>query len=127
VVGEIIATLSLGVDGVALEETVSAVVLKFPAASVAVTVIWLDPLSSVTPAALQELVPAATPWAPRSVAQVTCVTPTLSEALPLTVMLVLVVLKVDDEVGEVMLIVGAVVSGVCGRVTVSTALAELPA
>jgi hypothetical protein len=42
-------------------------------------------------------------------------------------MLVLVVLKVDDEVGEVMLIVGAVVSGVCGRVTVSTALAELPA
>ena len=53
-----------------------------PAASRAVTVITLTPDCKVIPVTVQFAVPAAVPPPQRSHAQVTCVTPTLSEALP---------------------------------------------
>jgi hypothetical protein len=53
-----------------------------PAASRAVTVTLFVPLSSTIPEAVQFVVPLAVPAAPRSVTQLTCVTPTLSDAVP---------------------------------------------
>ena len=52
------------------------------AASRAVTVRTFDPLCSVTPEADQLVVPLAVPLPPRLLDQVTCVTPTLSDAVP---------------------------------------------
>jgi hypothetical protein len=57
----------------------------------------------------------------------TWVTPTASAEVPLKMMLVPVVLNVAADVGELMLIVGGVVSVCSGVVTASTLLAELPA
>jgi len=61
-----------------------------PAASCAVIVMMFAPLWSVM-AALQFVVPIATPLPPRSFDHLTCVTPTLSDADPPTV-------TVDDHV-----------------------------
>jgi hypothetical protein len=60
--------------------------------------------------ALQEVVPVAVPLPPRELDQLTCVTPTLSEAVPETLMGVLVA---DEGVvaGVVIETVGAVTSG----------------
>jgi hypothetical protein len=55
------------------------------AASRAVTVITVVPAPSGTMGIDHEVVPFAVPLAPRSVVQVTCVTPTLSAAVPPTV------------------------------------------
>ena len=53
------------------------------AASRAVTVIIFDPLCTVIPETDQLLVPVAVPLPPRLFVQLTCVTATLSEAVPL--------------------------------------------
>ena len=60
-------------------------VLVLPAASRAVTVITLLPDCSVMLLADQDVVPLALPLPPRLFDQLTCVTPTLSEAVPLRV------------------------------------------
>ena len=60
-------------------------VAVFPAASRAVTVSTFAPGWSAIPVAVQLVVPLAVPLPPRSFAHVTCVTPTLSAAVPPTV------------------------------------------
>ena len=62
--------------------TVRIATPEFPAASRAVTVMTLDPLRSAMPVADQLMVPVAVPLPPWLFAQVTWVTPTLSEAVP---------------------------------------------
>jgi hypothetical protein len=57
------------------------------------------------------MVPVADPLPPRLLAQVTWVTPTPSDAVPPMDRGVLVAVYVAPEIGEVMAIVGAVVSG----------------
>jgi hypothetical protein len=69
-------------DGVYV--TVMVSVPELPAASRAVTVMTLDPLWRAIPEADHEVVPVAVPLPPRLLVQVTCVTPTLSEAVPPT-------------------------------------------
>ena len=54
-----------------------------PAASRALTVITLVPVCSATEATAQLVVPDAVPAAPTLDAQVTCVTPPSSDAIPL--------------------------------------------
>ena len=84
--------------------------LEFPAASKALMVTMLEPvIKGIT--ADQLVVPAAVPDWPRFVDQVTCVTPTLSLAVPAKAMEVALV---DTEVapGVLMVNVGGVVSGV---------------
>ena len=65
--------------------TVSVLVPGLPAASFAVTVTTFVPGCRTIPLADQLVVPVAVPLPPRSLAQVTCVTPTLSAAVPPTV------------------------------------------
>ena len=91
--------------------TVNVSVVVFPAASLAVTVRILVPLSRLIPLTLQLVVPEAVPLPPRLLLQVTLVTPTLSEAVPPRLMEDDVVLNVSRLVGEVIATVGAVVSG----------------
>jgi hypothetical protein len=91
--------------------TVNVSVRVLPAASRAVIVMTLDPPSSVIPLALHEVVPIAVPLPPRSLAHVTCVTPTASLAVPPTVNGVVLVVYVATDVGVVMVATGAVVSG----------------
>src|SRR5437773_9171264 len=62
------------------------------------------------PLAVQLVVPLAVPLPARLFAHVTCVTPTLSDAVPPSVRRLAPVPKVGLEVGEVMVTVGAVVS-----------------
>ncbi len=82
-----------------------------PAASRAVTVSTLIPVCSTMPLADQVVVPAAVPLPPRSLLHVTCVTPTLSAAVPVTVSGVVVAVYVVSPVGVVITTVGAVPSG----------------
>ena len=82
-----------------------------PAASPAVTVTCVEPAGRTSPLMVQLVVPEAMPLAPWLVTQVTWATPTLSDAVPPRLKLELDVLKVGPEVGEVMLMVGGVVSG----------------
>ena len=63
--------------------TVSESVWVLPAASLAVTVMTFCPLDRVMPDLLQLVVPLHDPLPPRLLDQLTLVTPTLSEALPL--------------------------------------------
>jgi hypothetical protein len=81
-----------------------------PAASFAVTVSTFAPDWSTIPPAVQLVVPVAVPLPPRLFAQVTCVTPTLSDAVPPSVRDDVGVLYVEPEVGEVIATVGGVVS-----------------
>ena len=90
--------------------TVKLSVEVLPAASRAWTVSTLVPIWRTTPLAVQLVVPLAVPLPPRLFAHVTCVTPTLSDAVPPSVRRLALVLKVGLEVGEVMVTVGAVVS-----------------
>jgi hypothetical protein len=90
--------------------TVRIAAFVFPAASLAVTVSTLTPLSKVMPFALQLVVPLAVPLPPRLLLQVTCVTPTLSEAVPPRFTELAEVENVGLVVGEVMATEGAVVS-----------------
>jgi hypothetical protein len=64
----------------------------------------------VIPLAVQLVVPVAVPLPPRSLAQVTCVTPTVSDAVPPSVRVGLLVAKVGFVVGVVMVTVGALAS-----------------
>ena len=91
--------------------TVRVAVPGLLAASLAVTVITLDPLWRAIPATDQFAVPVAVPLPPRLLDQLTCVTPTLSEAVPLTLSVLLPVAYVALEVGNVIVMVGEVVSG----------------
>src|SRR5262249_36940346 len=72
--------------------TVKVAVPVLPAASWAVTVRRFVPSWMGIPLAVQLVVPVAVPLAPRLVAQVTWVTPTLSAEVPPTVRTVLLVL-----------------------------------
>jgi len=64
----------------------------------------------VIPLAVQFVVPVAVPLPPRLLAQVTCVTPTVSDAVPPSVSVGLLVVKVGFVVGVVMVSVGALAS-----------------
>ena len=79
--GAVNATLG-EVASAGVQVTVRIATPEFPAASRAVTVMTLDPLRSAMPVADQLVVPVAIPLPPRLFAQVTWVTPTLSEAVP---------------------------------------------
>src|SRR5690348_8998676 len=91
--------------------TVNVAVPALLAASFAVTVSTFVPDCSTIPLTDQLVVPVAVPLPPRSLLQLTCVTPTLSEALPPIVKGLLVVAYVAALVGTVIATVGAVVSG----------------
>jgi len=104
--------------------TVKLAALVFPTASCAVTVSTFVPGWSAIPLAAQLVVPVAVPLPPRLFAHVTCVTPTLSDALPRNARRGLLVLKVAPKVGEVIATVGRMVSF---KVTVKLAIVPLPA
>src|SRR3972149_4854214 len=93
---------------VSVKVTVRVLLLLFPAASHAVTVRRLVPGRSAMPLADQVVVPVAVPLPPRSFIQVTWVTPTLSDAVPLRVSEGNPVLSVGFEVGKVMATLGGV-------------------
>jgi hypothetical protein len=103
---------------------VSALVPVFPAASRAVTVRTFAPDCRGIPLAVQVVVPLAVPPPPRSFAQVTAVTPTLSAAVPPRVRGVLLVAYVAAAVGAVMLSVGGVVSAGATGVALAVAPVE---
>jgi hypothetical protein len=105
-----VGPVGLGVDAVYVTDKVS--VPEFPAASNAVIVITLVPLWSEIPEMLQFVVPLATPLPPRSFDHRTCVTPTLSDAVPLNEVIDELVEYVVPLVGEPIVTVGRVVSGV---------------
>ena len=109
--------------------TLKVAVAVLPAASRTVTVRTFKPGCRVILPADQVVVPEATPLPPRSFAQVTRVTPPLSEARPLngTTNLELVV-YVALEVGDVIVTVGRVVSVPVPavRFTVRVVVAVLP-
>src|SRR6185503_8178390 len=86
--------------------TVSVPFTVLLAASRAVTVITVVPAPSGTLAIDQAVVPVATPLAPRLVVQLTCVTPMLSLAVPLTTIVSLVVVCVPVADGVVTARVG---------------------
>src|SRR5207245_7071522 len=75
-----VACLAFGLVPFPLTVTVAVPVL--PAASCAVTVSTLVPGCSTIPPAVQLVVPLTVPLPPRLFAHVTCVTPTLSDAVP---------------------------------------------
>src|SRR4030095_4383971 len=105
---------------VSLRLTVRVACLVLPAASRAVTVMMLVPACSAIAPADQLVVPAAVPLLPRLFVHVTCVTPTLSEAVPPSASEGPVATNVEAEVGAVMAIDGAIVSAadaVAGPVT----------
>ncbi len=77
------------------------------------------------PLALQLVVPIAVPLPPRSLAHVTCVTPTASLAVPPTVKGEVLVVKVVPVVGVAIETAGAVVSGTL-NVMVMTSVVTLP-
>src|SRR5437762_3399468 len=102
----------------------------FAAASRAVTVRTLAPVWRTMPLAAQLVVPVAVPLPPRLFAQVTCVTPTLSDAVPRSARDDVRVLYVEPEVGVVIAIVGSVGSPpapvpVASRVMISPPAAKL--
>jgi hypothetical protein len=97
----------------------------FPAASRAVTVSTFGPARRGIPVTVQLVVPLAVPLPPRSFAQVTWVTPTVSAAVPPRLRGLLLVLKVGFEVGAVRLTVGGVVSAGATGVELAVAPADV--
>jgi len=83
----------------AVDVTLSTATPVLPAASCAVTVMTVVPVGSAITGVLQPPVPNAVPVAPRSVAHVTWVTPTLSVAVPATVTLDMAVVSELAVVG----------------------------
>src|SRR5205823_9568641 len=81
-----------------------------PAVSRAVTVRRLAPAWRTMPLAVQLVVPVAVPLPPRVFAQVTCVTPTLSDAVPPSARDDVGVLYVEPAVGVVIATIGSVAS-----------------
>jgi len=116
VVGAVIVTVGAVVSG-AVYVTVRTSVPTFPAASRAVTVITLFPTCRPTTGTFQFVVPVAVPLPPRSVTQLTELTPTLSEAVPPSGMLVVVVVSEAAEVGVAIDTTGGVVSAVGAAAT----------
>src|SRR3977135_2079391 len=110
----------------ALYVTVSGAGATLFAASRAVTVNTFAPGCSTIPLTDQPVVPVAVPEPPALFVHVTCVTPTLSAAVPLTVTGVVFVRYVPPLVGLVMPSVGIVVSATL-YVVVSVDVATLPA
>ena len=84
--------------------------LVLPAASRAVTVSTFEPDCSTIPFTDQLVVPVALPLPPRLFDQLTCVTPTLSDAVPPSASGVEVTVSVAPLVGLEMLTAGATVS-----------------
>src|SRR5213080_1530077 len=121
-VREALPVAKVGLEVGVVMVTVCVVVL--PAASRAVIVSTFDPVWRAIPLAVQLVVPVAVPLPPRLFAHVTCVTPTLSDALPRNARRGLLVLKVAPKVGEVIATVGGMVSF---KVTVKLAIVPLPA
>jgi hypothetical protein len=113
---------SEAVPGTTLYVTVSVELAVLFAASRATTVITVAPIPNGTPAIDHAVVPVATPLAPRSVDQLTCVTATSSLADPLTVRGVALVVYVPLLTGEAIATAGAVVSGGIGTVNAIAAL-----
>src|SRR3972149_1453692 len=95
-----------------------------PAASRAVTASTFVPAWRAIPLADQDVVPEAVPLPPRSLDQLTWVTPELSAAVPPRVRGLVLALYVELDVGEVMVTVGAVTSV---KVTVNVAGPAFPA
>src|SRR5438045_1745126 len=104
--------------------TVSTSVPISPAASWAVTVITVEPISSAMLATVHAVVPEAMPDAPLSVTQLTCVTPNASLAVPPSANVADDVEKVVPAVGVAIETAGAAPSVI---VTVTGALVALPA
>jgi hypothetical protein len=100
--------LTLG--GVLSKVAVTLAVPMLPAASRAVTVSTFDPDCRAIPLAVQLVIPLAIPEPPRLFVQVTWVTPTLSDAVPCRVREELAVVYAGPDVGDVIAIVGFVVS-----------------
>jgi hypothetical protein len=110
-VGEEVGDVIVQVGAVASQVTVRVSVPTFPAPSRARTVMTLFPGVSATDATLQLVVPVAVPEAPvAAFVQVTCVTPTASDAVPPSDNGEDAVAYVGEEVGVVMVHVGAVES-----------------
>src|SRR5438874_471508 len=103
--------------------TVKVAVAVLPAASCAVTVSTFVPACSAIPFAAHFLAPVAMPLPPTLFTHLTCVTPTLSAAVPASVSVVLFVVYVELDVGALIATVGGVVS----TVTVRVAVPVLPA
>jgi hypothetical protein len=91
--------------------TVIVAARELPAASLAVTVIKFEPAARLMVETDQLVVPLAVPLPPAELAQVIAVTPTLSLAVPLKLIVLDDVDQVEAVVGLVILTVGAVVSG----------------
>src|SRR2546430_12078172 len=93
-----------------------------PAASRAVTVRRLAPAWRTMPLAVQLVVPVAVPLPPRLLVHVTCVTPTLSDAVPPSTRDDVGVLYVEPAVGVVIATVGSEAS----HLTVMLAVLVVP-
>jgi hypothetical protein len=111
VVGVVIATDGAVVSDDDATVTVSASDDVLPAASRAVTVSTLLPVWSAI-GVVHDVVPDVVPLPPRLLTQVTCVTPTLSLAVPLSVIVIAEVEYVDADVGPVIVTTGTVASTV---------------
>ena len=98
-----------GAGAVYVTESVSIPTL--PAASRALTVMRFVPATSAIAPEFQLVVPLAVPDPPRLLVQLTCVTPTLSELVPPSVIDVVLLVYDVFDVGDAMLIKGSVVSG----------------
>src|SRR6266705_1447345 len=98
-----------------------------PAASRAVTVRTLAPGCSTMPLTDQVVVPVAVPLPPWLLLHVTCVTPTLSAAVPPSISGVVFVVKVVAVVGVVMVTVGGVVSGGGVPLKATSCMTQYPA
>jgi len=122
-VGVVIATVGSEASNV----TVTLAVLVFPTASFAVTVSTFAPDWSTIPLAVQLVVPVAVPLPPRLFVHVTCVTPTLSDAVPPSARDAVRVLYVAPEVGVVIAIVGGVASPVTPVPVASREMISAPA
>jgi hypothetical protein len=105
-VGDVIVT----VGGVLSNVTVRTSWPIFPAASEALTVNTLAPANRLMLLQVQFVVPVQVAPAVRSLVHVTCATPTLSEAEPVSVIGVVLVANVAFVVGVRIVSVGAIVS-----------------
>ena len=91
--------------------TVIVSVPEFPAPSLAVTVITLSPLDRLILETVQEAVPVAVPFPPLLLLHDTLLIPLeLSDALPPMLIVLLVAVYVEPDVGLDMVTVGTVVS-----------------
>lgn len=93
--------------------TITVLQDEFPAASAARTTMVFMPVRSGIATVCQRPVPEAVPESPAAVDQVTALTPTLSEAIPLSTN-VLAVVDNTEELGFVIVSEGAVRSGDAG-------------